>query len=153
MEQKALLRSNYFMHLDYSVSLGEVYSRFMLGLKEKRVLGNKCNQCGRMYVPPQPFCPICYKEMGEWVETNGEGTVQSFAVTYRQFLGLPKPPYTIGVIKIGDSAISMLHWIAGIAYERPEDIPNKIQIGMKVKPVWARKRKGEILDIAYFKLV
>jgi uncharacterized OB-fold protein len=45
----------------------------------------------------------------------------------------------------------MLHWIGGLNYNKPEDIPEKIQIGMKVRPVWAEERKGDLLDILYFK--
>lgn len=153
MEEKAFLRSDYSMHLDYSVSLGEAYSRFMRGLKGKEIYGNKCGECGRMYVPPQPFCPVCFKQITEWVETSGNGVVEGFTVTYRQFLNLPEPPYTIGVIRIDDSAISMIHWIGGIEYKSFDDIPSKIKIGMKVTPVWAKERKAEIRDIAYFEPV
>jgi len=152
MEEK-VMRSNYCMHLDYSVPLGETWTKFMLGLKGKKIYGNRCSKCGRMYVPPQPFCPICYKKIEDWVETSGEGIVVSFCITYQKFMNLPEPPFTLGIIRVDDSATCMMHRMGGIKYEHPEDLPDKITIGMKVKPVWAEERKGEILDIAYFKPV
>jgi uncharacterized OB-fold protein len=59
----------------------------------------------------------------------------------------------IGVIRIDDSAVCLIHWIGGFDYENPVDIPDKIQIGMKVRPVWAEERKGDLLDILYFEPV
>ena len=46
-----MIRSEYSLNLDYSTPLGEVCSQFMLGIKERRLLGNRCLHCDRLYVP------------------------------------------------------------------------------------------------------
>ena len=153
MESTEFMRKEYNMHLDFSVSLGTAYTRWMKGLKDKKVLGNKCPSCNNIFVPAKPFCEVCFEEPKEWVETNGEGIVESFTVGYQKFRNYPDPPYVVGVIRVDGSAVSMIHWIAGFDYDHPEDIPEKIQIGMKVAPVWAEERKGDLLDILYFKPV
>jgi uncharacterized OB-fold protein len=151
MENLGFMKKEYNMHLDYSVSLGSTYTRWMKGLKEKKVLGNKCPKCKKIFVPAKPFCEKCFEDIKEWIETDGEGIVESFTIGYQKFRNLPEPPYVIGIIRVNGSATCMIHWIGGFTFKKPEDIPEKIQIGMKVKPVWAKKRKGDILDILYFK--
>lgn len=150
MESTEFMNKEYNMHLDFSVSLGPAYTKWMKALKDKKILANRCSKCHRYFVPAKPFCEICFELVDEWVETDGEGIVESFTIGYAKFRNLPDPPYVIGVIRVGPSAVSMVHWIAGFDYDKPEDIPDKIQIGMKVKPVWAEERTGDLLDIQYF---
>jgi len=143
----------YSWKLDYRVKLGDVYTRFFEGLKDKKILGNKCGKCGRIYIPPKPFCDICFVEPTEWLEAEHKGTVTSFTVCYQKFENLPEPPYISGIIKIGNSAISFVHFIGGIECDNPKELPSKIKIGMEVEPVWAPERVGDMLDIEYFKPV
>ena len=151
MEDGDFMSKEYNMHLDFKISLGPAYTKWMKGLGDKKILANKCPECSRLFVPAKPFCEICFEEPQEWVETDGQGIVESFTVGYSKFRNFPEPPYVIGVIRVGGSAVSMIHWIAGFDYDNPEQIPDKIQIGMKVEPVWAEERKGDLLDILYFK--
>jgi len=150
MENIEVLKKEYNMHLDFSVSLGPAYTKWMMGLKDKKILANKCPKCGRLFVPAKPFCEICFEEPKEWIETDGTGTVEGFTVNYGKFRNFPDPPYVLGVIRVDGSAVSFIHWIAGFSYDSPEEMPDKIQIGMKVRPVWAEDRKGDLLDIKYF---
>ncbi|MDY6852508.1 MAG: Zn-ribbon domain-containing OB-fold protein [Thermodesulfobacteriota bacterium] len=153
MENTEFMNKEYNMHLDFSVSLGPAYTKWMQALADKKILANKCPKCGNHFVPAKPFCEKCFEEPTEWIETDGEGIVESFTIGYVKFRNFPEPPYVIGVIRIGGSAVSMIHWIAGFDYDNPEDIPNKIQLNMKVRPVWADERKGDLLDIKYFEPV
>jgi len=153
MGNEEFSNKKYNMNLDFSVSLGPAYTKWMKSLKDQKILANKCSKCGREFVPAKPFCEYCFETADEWVETDGVGIVESFTVGYADFLNFPETPYVIGVIRVGNSAVSMIHWIAGFDYDKPEDIPDKIQIGMKVKAVWAEDRTGDILDIKYFEPV
>lgn len=145
------MKKKYSWHLDYAVTVGDVYSRFFEGLKNKKILGNICPKCGRLYIPARPFCDICFVKPEEWREAKPAATLQGFTVTFRQFANLPEPPYISGVFNIDNSAVSFLHFLGGIDYKDPLEIPGKIKIGMAVEPVWADDRKGDILDIKYFK--
>jgi len=145
------MKKKYSWKLDYAVTVGDVYTRFFEGLRNKKILGNICGKCGRSYIPPRPFCDICFVEPEKWFEAQPRATLQGFTVTFRQFANFPEPPYISCVVNIDDSAVSFLHFLGGIDYKDPLEIPDKIRIGMEVEPVWAEDRKGDMLDIAYFK--
>ena len=153
MTNEEFSSKEYNMNLDFKVSLGPAYTKWMQSLKDQQIIANKCTKCGRQFVPAKPFCETCFEPAEEWVETDGIGIVESFTIGYSKFRNFPDPPYVIGVIRVGESAVSMIHFIAGFDYELPEDIPDKIQIGMKVKPVWAEERTGDLLDIKHFEPV
>jgi hypothetical protein len=135
------------------VTMGVPYSRFFEGLKQKRIIGNVCPECRKLYVPPRPFCDDCFKIPSEWVETDGVGVIESFTVTYVKFLGLPEPPHITAIIKIGNSVTNLLHRVAGVPFQEPLGLHHKVKVGMKVKPVWADSRVGDINDIDYFEPV
>lgn len=144
------MRKEYSLNLDYSAPLGIYYGKFMEGLKEKKLFGNKCKKCGRLYVPVRPFCDICCEEAGEPFEVDPVGEIISYTVYCIKTHNLPDPPFAQGAIKIDGAANAFLHFIGGIEFVNEEDLQGKIKIGMKVKPVWAEERKGDILDIKYF---
>lgn len=144
------MRKEYSLHLDYSVPLGDTYSKFFEGLKNKKLLGNRCKKCNRLYVPARPYCDICCEETSELFDVEADGIIISYTVYYIASLGLPKPPFAQGIIKIGEAANSFLHYIGGIEFSDADDLKDKISIGMKVKPVWAENRTGDIMDIEYF---
>jgi len=150
MEQGKINRTEYVWHSPYTVTLGKTYARFLEGLKQKKILGNICPQCGGLYVPARPFCDDCFVEPTEWVETDGMATLQSFTVTYVKFAGLPDPPCVTGIIKVGNSVTNFLHFISGIEYENPRDLEKNLKVGMKLRPIWKEERVGDMFDIAYF---
>lgn len=139
--------------LDFSLNLGDTDRKFFEGLKEKRILGKECPDCGRIFVPPQPYCDECFTETDEWVEMDQEAVIESYTVTFRQFRNMPAPPYANGAIRVGDSATCMLHFIGGIDYDEPEKMIDELSSGMTVEPVWVDEPEGDILDIKHFKPV
>lgn len=145
-----MMRSEYSLNLDYSTPLGEVCSQFMLGLRDRRLLGNRCLHCSRLYVPARPFCDVCCDDTGELVEVEPRGQVVAFTVYNIKTENLPDPPFAQGIIRIGDSANAFLHFLGGIEFTDAENLREQIHIGMRVEPVWAAKRHGSILDIAHF---
>ena len=69
----------------YSWWVGEVGSRFLRSLRdEKKILGNRCSGCGRVFVPPRKNCGRCFIPIDEWTTLGDEGTVETYTVV-RQF--------------------------------------------------------------------
>jgi len=144
---------------DFSMNLGSAYSKFMDGLKEKKFLGNKMGE--RTYCPAKDFCFRTLEKPSEWVELDGTGTVEAFTVChrkdnhviYKESNRLPEPPYVLGVIRIDHSDCCMLHFLGGVDPQNPNELMRKIRAGLKVRPVWAKQREGNILDIQYFEPV
>lgn len=150
MEQDRIMRIEYEWHNPYRVTLGDADTRFLEGLKQKKIFGNVCHKCGGLYVPARSFCDRCLEIPTEWVETDSIGTLVTYTITYEKFLGLPDPPYITGIINVGNSVTNFLHFVSGVDYKDPKELETKMRIGMKLKPVWKENRIGDILDIAYF---
>jgi hypothetical protein len=146
-------KKEYNWNLDFAVNLGDTHRRFFDALEEKRIIGNKCTETGRVYIPPQPHDDETLDPTDEWVEADGEGVVESYVVTFMQFRNMPEPPYVTGVIRIGDSDTCLLHFIGGIEYDEPEDLLDAVEKGMRVRPVWREDRTGSIEDIRHFEPV
>lgn len=47
-------------------------------LKEGKILGLKCRDCGVVEFPPVPICNECSSTDMEWVEMSGEGELITF---------------------------------------------------------------------------
>ena len=150
MEEDRIRKVEYVWHVPYRVVLGDAYAKFLNGLKQKKILGNICPKCKGLHVPAKPYCELCFVAPTEWVETDGNATLISYAVTYVKFLGLPDPPHITGIVKVGDSITNFLHFVAGVPFEEPSDLEKKLKIGMKLRPVWKEERVGDMFDIAYF---
>ncbi len=133
----------------YSWSAGQAISRFLNGLKEGKILGVKCNKCGRVMVPPRMFCELCYKPIDGWVELKDSGVVQTFSISYIDPDAKPLPePIIVAVIAIDGASPNM-----GIMHILGEVKPEDVYIGMKVRAVWKdeKEREGAITDIKYWK--
>jgi uncharacterized OB-fold protein len=53
---------------------------FWEGLKEGRLLLQRCAQCGRLRHPPRPMCPWCNSLDKDAIESSGRGSVHSFVM-------------------------------------------------------------------------
>lgn len=136
--------------LHYDIHLGQTWSRFMEGLKEKKILGTKCASCARVFVPAQKYCESCFERADEWVELPAEGTLETFTVAWLGFTGGPKPPYAIGAIRLDGASTLLAHWIVGPEFTDSATVGETLPIGSRVRAVWAPERTGQILDIAHF---
>lgn len=153
------IKKEWSFDFDYSASLGAVYTKFMEGLKEKKFLGNKCG--GRTFFPPRPFCYRTLELTSEWLEGDGVGTLEAFTVCYQETNSVayprsemkPRVPYVLGVIRVHDSDQCFFHILSGVDAQDPAALLEKIKAGLKVRPVWAKERIGNILDIESFELV
>ncbi|WP_435158243.1 Zn-ribbon domain-containing OB-fold protein [Haladaptatus sp. DFWS20] len=144
-------KKSFHWDLDFSLNIGETNKRFFDGLEEKLILGTKCPECGDVFVPPRSVCDECFVEADEWVEVEQRGVLESYTVCFFEFRNMPEPPYMTGVIRLGESATCLLHFLDDIEYEDPHDLIGSVEKGTAVEPVWANERKGDIRDIEYFR--
>ncbi len=150
------IKKEWSLDLDFSAPMGETYTRFMEGLKEKTFLGNRCGE--RTFFPPRPFCDRTLALCGEWLQSDGTGKVEAFTVVHEKSNGVafpdtehfPEVPYVLAVIRVNGSDQCLVHFLAGLGSDDPQAWPEKIQVGMDVRPAWSEKRSGNILDIKFF---
>src|SRR4030042_1504639 len=133
---------------EYLYSLAEVSRCFREMIDNKKLLGSKCPECGKVWMPPRGYCPDCYK-VTEWVPLSGEGTVM--ACTYCYFIGMSGDllkyldvPYVYSLIKLDGADTYMAHGVKPKGQKMGE-----IQTGSRVKGVFREKRRGTIADF-YF---
>ena len=133
------------LNVPYKHSVGPVGSKFLRALGEKKILAIKCSSCDRVYVPPQSICPACFTPLNNLIELNGEGTLVTYTVIRYPSSAQPvSPPFAVGIIKLDGADTGLVHLLGDVDFE-------KINIGMRLKPVFKEKPEGNILDIRHFK--
>lgn len=114
--------------------------------KEAKLLGSRCNGCGKTYLPARLFCESCFLELAETVEVPNRGKIDSFTTVHVDLDGerLEKP-VTVGLVRFNGIEGGLIHKISGVA-------PEKLSVGMAVKAIFedAPGRSGSILDIRHF---
>jgi uncharacterized OB-fold protein len=116
--------------LDYTFTAGDATTRFLHGITEKRIIGQKANETSRVYVPPRGADPELGQPTPIEVEVAQVGTVTSFCVVNLQFYGsVMEIPYVSALILLDGADLSIMHLIQ----EVPAD---QVHIGMRVEAVW-----------------
>ncbi len=64
---------------------------FWNGLKEHRLLIQRCAGCGALRHPPRPMCPRCNSLEWNTVESAGRGSVYSFVLPRHPDFGFADP--------------------------------------------------------------
>jgi len=138
--------------LPYKYSVGPVFHRFFEGLKQEKILGNKCPECKKVYVPARTFCPLCYVDMGDWKELAQEGEIISWVIANEAFFGMPvDTPFVGALIRLDGTNCNFLHIVGGIDLKDENTVKTKIRHGARVKAVWRDERRGHMTDILHFK--
>ncbi|MDP3909530.1 MAG: OB-fold domain-containing protein [Gemmatimonadales bacterium] len=103
------------------------------GVRERRLLFQRCQACRGAVFPPRSVCPLC--EGGhplEWADSRGRGEIYSFSTVMRP----PAPvwraraPYTLGIVHL-DEDYYMFSEILGP--------PAAIAIGRRVRAVFPER--------------
>jgi len=133
--------------LPYQYFAGKTGSRFLIDIRdEKKIKGLKCNTCNKVFVPPRSTCEVCFEDISQnWVELKNTGTITNFTIIRYEEPHQPvKPPYVLAQIKLEGSDTPVTHIVKGVAL-------SKVDVGMKVKAVFAKKSTSTIKDIDHFK--
>jgi uncharacterized OB-fold protein len=116
------------LHYLHSASAEE--SRYLRGLAEGKVIGQRCPACGKVYVPPRGACPVDGVPTTTDVELGDVGTVTTFCVVNVPFQGQRVPsPYVAASVLLDGADIAFQHLILGCE-------PAEVRMGMRVRAVW-----------------
>jgi len=135
--------------LPYQYFAGRTGSRFIISLRdEKKIRGLKCDKCGKIFVPPRASCETCIVDISEnWVDVKNTGVVTGFTIIrYKEPHQSMEPPYILGLIKLDGADTPLAHIVKGVAL-------SKMETGLKVKAVFAKKTTGSIMDIDHFQVL
>ncbi len=133
--------------VNYQKTAGALKSIALAALRDEKIMGSRCPQCYKVYAPAKSICDDCFVSIDELVELSGKGILTTYTVVHRPEPAHPvAPPVAYGLIQLDGADTGMCHLLGEID-------PDQIEIGMAVVPVFRKERKGEILDIKYFKPV
>jgi uncharacterized OB-fold protein len=148
MVKKKIVKTQGFVRAEYMFWVGKYLDAFYENLQKKKIIGNKCPKCGKVFVPPRNTCGECQVTipLGNWVEVKDTGTVMNYTSTTYLVTEVRrrtrKEPALIGMVKLDGSDTAVIYEL------KMEEA--KVKTGMKVKVVWNEKLVGAPADIKGF---
>lgn len=133
--------------LEYRYTAGIAASRFLRGMAEGRIMGQRCPSCRKVYVPPRGSCSVCAVPTEEEVELSNRGTITTFCIVNIPSQGLTFPvPYVCADILLDGADVPFMH----IIQECPTE---DVRMGMRVEAVWEEpdKLQPSVESIRYFR--
>jgi uncharacterized OB-fold protein len=138
-----ILSQSFELGFTYTRSTGPVIGRFLTGLRDHKLVGNR-GADGTVYLPPVEFDPVTAKPVDDFVEVGETGTVQTWSwVHHPRVKHLLDRPFAYALVKLEGADVPMLHIV-----DAGEE--SAMSTGMAVKVRWADETRGHITDIACF---
>ena len=129
----------------------DVDKEFWYGLKENKLLLQKCLDCNRVQFFPRPLCVNCFSTNLGWEESKGMGTIYSltlvrttFIPAYMKQISDTGMPVIFAIIDL-DEGVRMMSQIVGCK-------PGEVEIGERVK-VTFKEIEGTEFKLPLFQLV
>ncbi|MCP4680377.1 MAG: hypothetical protein GY854_33815 [Deltaproteobacteria bacterium] len=135
--------------LPYQYFAGRLGSKFLISLRDdKKILGVKCKKCDVVYVPPRAVCEHCRSDLSKaWEEVKNTGEVTGFTIVRYEEPHQPiKPPFIQALIKLDGADTPFVHVVKGVPL-------SKMEVGVRVEAVFAKKDTSTILNIDHFRPV
>ncbi|MEO9137916.1 MAG: OB-fold domain-containing protein [Jatrophihabitans sp.] len=133
------------MSVVHSASYQE--TQYLLGLERGRILGQRCPQCEKVYVPPRGACPVDGVPTRDEVELPDRGIVTTFCIVNVPFYGQKiAPPYVCAYVLLDGADIAFLHLVLDC------DAAD-VRMGMRVQAVWKPREEWEpsLQNITHFR--
>jgi uncharacterized OB-fold protein len=122
-------------------------SAYLLALERGELIGGRCPQCHKVYIPPRGACPRDGVPTTDEVTLPDRGIVTTFCIVNVPFMGQKiTPPYVAAYVLLDGADIPFQHLIL----ECPAD---EVRMGMKVEAVWKPREEWVpgLQNIEYFR--
>jgi uncharacterized OB-fold protein len=104
---------------------------FWEAAKQRKLMVQRCKDCGQHYFYPRPLCPHCLSHNVEWTPVSGRGRLHTFVINYRPPRNFSVPaPFIIGIVELDEGPRLMSH-IIGI-----EPDPQVVRCDLPVEVVF-----------------
>jgi uncharacterized OB-fold protein len=118
------------VQLDYTVTAGHHLSTYLRALAGKRIIGGRCPECRKVYLPPRGSCPTCGVPAADEVTVSDHGTITTFCIIRIPFDAAPfPPPYAAVAIVLDGADLPIFHLLRGVEL-------HEVRMGMRVKAIW-----------------
>jgi uncharacterized OB-fold protein len=98
---------------------------FWDGLKEDRLLIQRCASCGELRHPPGPVCTRCHSFDWDTVQASGRGTIYSYVVMHHPKLPAFDYPHVVGLVEL-EEGVRLVASLVGVD-------PTDVRIGTPVQ--------------------
>lgn len=133
------------IRLEYEINAGRATSKYLRGLAERKMIGQRAVDSTDVYVPPRGSDPKTGEPTEVEVEVAQVGTVTTFCITNIPGLSelAPEIPYVCAQILLDGSNTPWFGLVQGI----PAD---EVRIGMRVRAVWADDPEPDARSVKWF---
>jgi hypothetical protein len=121
--------------MPYTLTPGRAAGCFLAEIGNRRIVGSRFKNSGKVVVPAQDFCPISGDSEFDLVQAPHTGVLSAFTQVGDDIIAL---------IRIDGSDVDFAHRIVEADYDR-------LDVGMRLEAVWTDGEKNSILAIAGFK--
>ncbi len=98
---------------------------FWNGLREQKLLIQRCSGCGALRNPPRPMCPKCRSLDWDTVESSGRGIVYSYVMPHQPRFPFFDYPYIVALVEL-DEGVRLVSNLIDIE-------PADVTVGMPVQ--------------------
>lgn len=100
--------------------------------REERLVVATCQECGRVRMPPGPFCPACSSQSLVWTELPGGGEVFAFTTVRHAMMPVyvGHVPYVVALVELDGAAGTRI-----VGNVVTDDV-DSVHTGMRVQAAW-----------------
>jgi len=110
---------------------------FIDRLKQGKVSGSRCKDCGQVFFPPRADCYQCLASNMEWFDVSGTAKLMTYSRLEYAPVGFENDlPYSIALLDYGDFKV-----FGRISSDLSE---NEIEVGMEMKTVVNELPNGQL---------
>ncbi len=135
--------------LSYDYAPGEVATRFLEGLKERKLLASQCSASKLTYLPPRAFCERSFEPCDTWVEAGLEGVIECSTVVVRGFEGKRPAPVAIAYVRLDGVDSAVANYIDDLDLSDFDTAIERIAPGVRVRVEFVDEPEGRITDFAF----
>lgn len=136
--------STHTIEFPYTRTLGPVYSAFLTGLRDQKVLGIRSRD-GRVLCPPTEWDPETGEPLDlEFLEVGPAGVVETWAWVTEPTRKHPLDhPFAFALVRLDGADTGLLHAVDAGSIDA-------MHTGMRVTARWKPERVGYITDLEAF---
>jgi uncharacterized OB-fold protein len=98
------------------------------GLKRHELRLQRCQECGKIWYPPAPFCPGCWSRHVVWQTLSGRGKVNAWVVLHQAYFAsfTEDVPYNVAEVELEEGPRLLTNLVAVDNDDITMDMPVEI---------------------------
>jgi uncharacterized protein len=118
---------------------------FWTAARQGRLSIQQCDNCGRFYFYPRPFCRYCGSEDVHWRDVSGKARLISYVINHRPLPPASAEPQVIALVELAEGPRLLTQLL--MANPTPERLPLDAALTVEFEP------RGDQWSVPVFRLV